>query len=61
MLNSMFDMKDIGLDYVILETKIVEASYGLILSQTYYVDKHLEKFSENESSIARTSLDMNLH
>ena len=54
-------MKDIGLDYVILETKIVKASYGLILSQTYYVDKHLEKFSENESSIAKTSLDMNLH
>lgn len=32
------DMKDIGLANVILGIEITRISYGLILSQSYYVD-----------------------
>ena len=42
MLNSKFDMKDLGLADVILGTKVKRTSYGLILSQLHYVDIFLE-------------------
>ena len=38
MLNSRFDMKDLGLADVILGIKIKRTSSGLILSQSHYVD-----------------------
>ena len=46
MLNSRFDMKDMGLDDVILAIKIKRTSYGLILSQSHYVDNILRKFDK---------------
>ena len=61
MLNSRFYMKDIGLADVILEIKITRISDGLILSQSHYVDKILEKFNKDDSGVARTPLDNNLH
>ena len=48
MLNSRFDMKDMGLTNVILGIKITRISDGLILSQSHYVDKILEKFNKDE-------------
>ena len=45
MLNSRFDMKDMGLIDVILGIKITRISDGLILNQSHYVDKILEKFN----------------
>ena len=47
MLNSRFDMKDMGLADVILEIKITRISDELILSQSHYVDKILEKLNKN--------------
>ena len=44
MLNSWFAMKDLGLVDVILGIKIKRTSYGLILSQSHYVDTILGKF-----------------
>ena len=41
MLNSSFDMKDMGLADVILGIKISKSSNGLILSLSHYVDKIL--------------------
>ena len=61
MLNSKFDMKDMGLADVILGVKITRISDGLVLSQTHYVDKILEKFNKNDSGIARTPLDNSFH
>jgi hypothetical protein len=61
MLNSKFDMKDMGLADVILGVKITRTSDGLALSQSHYVDKILEKFSKFDTSIARTPVDVNLH
>ena len=48
MLNSKFDMKDMGLADVILGVKITRTFDGLALSQSYYVDKILEKFSKSD-------------
>jgi len=56
MLNSRFDMKNIGQADVFLGIKISRTSDDLILSQSYYVDKILEKFSKNDTGIARTPI-----
>ena len=45
MLNSRFDMKDMGLADVILGIKITRISDGLILSQSHCVDKIFEKLT----------------
>ena len=61
MLNSRFDMKDMGLADVILGIKIKRTSKGLILSQSHYVDNILGKFDKDSSGIARISVDVTLH
>lgn len=61
MLNSRFDMKDMGLADVILGIKIKRTSNELILSQSHYVDKILGKFDKDNSGVARTPVDVTLH
>ena len=61
MLNSRFHMKDMGLLDVILGIKIIRTSYGLILSQSHYVDNILRKFDKDNSRVARTPIDVTLH
>ena len=61
MLSTRFDMKDMGLADVILGVKILRTSDGLVLSQSHYVDKILDKFSNDDSGVARTPIDVNLH
>ena len=61
MLKSRFDMKDMGLADVILGIKITRTSDGLVLSQSHYIDKILEKFNKNDSGVAKTPLDTSLH
>ena len=61
MLNSMFDMKDMGLVDVILGIKIKRTSEGLIISQSRYIDNILWKFDKDNSGIARTPVDVTLH
>ena len=61
MLNSRFDMKDMGLADVILGLKIKRTSDGLVLSQSHYVDTILGKFDKDNSGIARTPVDVTLH
>ena len=61
MLNSRFDMKDMGLVDVILGIKIKRTSDGLVLSQSHYVDNILGKFDKDKSGIARTLVDVTLH
>ncbi|RVW17127.1 Retrovirus-related Pol polyprotein from transposon TNT 1-94 [Vitis vinifera] len=60
MLNSRFDMKDMGLADVILGIKIKRTSDELILSQSHYVDKILGKFDKDNSGVARTPVDVTL-
>lgn len=61
MLNSMFDMKDMGYGDVILGVKILRTLNGLIHCQSYYVDKIRKKFGKDDSDMARTLLIVNLH
>ena len=61
MLNSRFDMKDMGLADVILGIKIKRTSEGLILSPSHYVDNILGKFDKDNSGITRMSVDVTLH
>ena len=56
-LNSRFDMKEMGLADVILGIKIKRTLDGLILSQLYYVDNILGKFDKDNSGISRTLVD----
>ena len=60
-LNSRFDMKDMGLVDVILGIKIVRIADGLMLSQSRYVNNILGKFDKDNSRIARTLVDVTLH
>ena len=61
MLNSRFDMKDLGIAYVILGIKIKLTSDGIILSQLHYVDNILGKFDKDNSGIVETPIDTTLH
>ena len=61
MFNNKFDMKDLGVADVIHGIKISKTSYGLILSQSHYIEKILTKFKQNDSSPMRTPVDVNLH
>ena len=61
MLSTRFGIKDMGLADVILGVKILRTSDELVLNQTHYVDKILNKFSKDDSGVARTPLDVNPH
>ena len=61
MLNSRFDMKDLGLADVMLDIKIKRTSYRLILSQSHYVDNILVKFDKDNSGITKTQVDVTLY
>ena len=60
-LNSRFDMNDMGLVDDTLGIKIIRTSYGLMLSQSHYVDNILRKFDKDNSRISRTLVDVTLY
>ena len=61
MLNSEFDMKDMGVADVILGIKIFKTSEGYTLSQSHYVEKILSKFGKHDDRPAMAPIDPNLH
>ena len=61
MLNNKFDMKDMGVADVILGIKISKTPDGLILSQSHYIEKILQKYDQDNSSPARTPIDISIH
>ncbi|KAA3469055.1 dynamin-related protein 4C-like [Gossypium australe] len=61
MLNSRFDMKDIGLTNVILGIQIKRSSKCFVMTQPHNVDKVLAKFSKDDSGKARTPIDTSHH
>ena len=52
MLNSRFDMKDMGPADVILGIKLIRTSDRLILSQSHYVNNMLRKFDKDNCRIS---------
>ena len=61
MLTNKFDTKDLHVTDVILEIKISKIFNGLVLSQSHYVKKILEKFSKDDNSTVKTSIDISIH
>ncbi|KAD2804053.1 hypothetical protein E3N88_37430 [Mikania micrantha] len=61
MLKARFDMKDMGLADVNLGIKFNRTQHDLVLSQSHYVDKILEKFNEGDTSVAQTPVDTTQH
>ena len=57
-LNSKFEMKDMGLADVILGIKIHRSSEGLVLSQSHYVEKLLEKFNKDDFGLVKTPINL---
>ena len=60
MLNSKFDMKDMGIADAILGMKISRILDGIVLSQSHYVDNILRKFDKDNSGIVKTQIDLTL-
>ena len=60
LLVSKFDIKDLGVTNVILKIKIESTHEGIVLSQSYYVNKILEKFNKDGDEKI-SSIDINLH
>ncbi|CAM8917314.1 unnamed protein product [Rhodiola kirilowii] len=60
-LNSKFDMKDMGRADVILGIKITRTSDGFVLSQSHYVDKILDKFGKESQGVCWTPIEMTQH
>ena len=58
MLESKFDMKDLGVADVILGIRIHRTPQGLALSQSHYIEKVLDNFKYLEFGIAKTLLDV---
>ncbi|CAM8897246.1 unnamed protein product [Rhodiola kirilowii] len=61
MLNSRFDIKDLGLADVILGIKIIRTADGFVLSQAHYTDMILDKFAKDIVGVYKTPADMNHH
>ena len=61
MFNIKFDMKDLGVADVILRIEIYKTLDGLILSQSHYIEKILNKFKQDDSNPMRTHVDVNIH
>ena len=57
-LTQRFDMKDLGLAYVILGIKISRTTEGITLSQTHYVEQLLERFNKCGNNVAKTPVDL---
>ncbi|XP_073121997.1 secreted RxLR effector protein 161-like [Henckelia pumila] len=54
-------MKDFGLCDIILGIKVSKTSAGIMLSQTHYVEKVLERFNATNRHPARTPMELGTH
>ena len=61
LLMSKFGMKDLVVAYVILGIKIETIHEGIVLSQSHYVNKILEKFDKDVDGKVISQIDINLH
>ncbi|KAL0290121.1 UNVERIFIED_CONTAM: Retrovirus-related Pol polyprotein from transposon TNT 1-94 [Sesamum angustifolium] len=56
-LKNKFEMKDMGEADVILGIKLIRSTDGIVISQSHYVEKIIEKFGYQNSRIAKTPYD----
>jgi len=60
-LTNKFDMKDFVFTNVILGIQISRISDGLILSESHYFEKILNKFSKCDNSTIKKSIDITVY
>jgi hypothetical protein len=60
-LTNKFDMKYSGVANVIIEIKIARKSDELTLSQSYYTEKILDKFSKGDNRIVETLMNISVY
>jgi hypothetical protein len=60
-LTNKFDMKYSGVANVIIEIKIARKSDELTLSQSYYTEKILDKFSKDDNRIVETLMNISVY
>ncbi|KAK6151167.1 hypothetical protein DH2020_016099 [Rehmannia glutinosa] len=61
MFTKHFDMKYMGVAYVILGIKISKTSDGLVLSQSHYIETVIRKFNAYDSPPTKTPVDLSLY
>ena len=61
MLNSHFDMKDLGEANFILGIKFIKTNDGIFLDQSHYVEKMLKKYNFLDCKHVVTPFDVSLH
>ena len=61
MLNSHFDMKDLGEANFILEIKITKTNNDIFLDQSPYVEKIVKKFNFLDHEQVSTPFDVSIH
>jgi hypothetical protein len=54
-------MKYLGVANVILWINISRIFYGLVLSQSHYIEKVLDKFSKGDNNIVKTSMNISVY
>ena len=61
MLTNKFDMKDLGIINVILGIKITRTYNGLVLFQSHYVEKVLNRFFKCDTNTVKTPMDISVY
>jgi hypothetical protein len=59
-LTNKFDIKNLGVADVILWIQISRIFDGLVLSESYYVEKILDKLSKGDNSTVKTPIDISI-
>ena len=61
MLTNKFDMKDLGAVNNIIKTKIIRTFNELVLSQSYYIEKIINKVFKGDNSTAKIPMDVSVY
>jgi hypothetical protein len=60
-LTNKFDMKNLGVADIILGIQISRTYDGLVLSQSHYIEKNLDRISKGNNSTVKTPIDISLY
>ena len=60
-LTNKFDMKNLGVAYIILGIQISRTYDGLLLSQSHYIRKILDMISKGNNNTVKTPIDISLY
>ena len=58
MLSNKFDMKELGVAYLILGIRILNTPQGLALSQSHYIERVFDKLKYLNFNVVETPIDL---